>query len=256
MTDVMAIVERRDVRATGDALVTLRAADLELLVRRAGCDPLRIELAYDDIEELAREGAASLLVETRRGDRIALTWSDARAADKMMATLLRRCWTLPELTRALRSLGMRREATPFAAEADRFFEPLIAARRAVAIAAASDPDTMALAGLESFAAVPLRQALEATASRFAQARYPERASARRALEARLCDHLEPLFNALGRLDEAAAPVHADRTAFSVRAWRRWTGALRAVFERADECWPHLARELGRTARPPGRSQRG
>ena len=248
MTDVSAVVERRNTRIVGDALVSLRATDVELLVRRDGCEPLRLALSCDDIEELVREGTTSLLVETKRGDRIALTWSEARAADELMATLLQRCSTLPELTRALRSLGIRRDATAFAADADRFFEPLIAARRAVAIAASSDPNTMALAALESFAGAPLRRALEATASSFAQSRYPERASARRALEARLCDHLEPLFTALGRLDDAAAPVRADRTAFSVRAWRQWTGALRAVFERADECWPHLAAELGRTAR--------
>ena len=232
---VVAEVVRRGVSIAGDALLTLGATRLELVVRRDGCDPAQLEVRYDDVRELVREGDRILELALQRGDRVRLGFGDASAADAVESLLLRRCCELPELTRALRSLGRRRAVRASAAEADRFFQPLLEARREAA-------DGGMPAAVAAFRGSALAARLEGVAAEFAAARHPERPSARRALEARLCDRLDPVLAALHDLDAAAEPL-TDAAGSSIGAWRVWTARLRVVFERADECWPHLAAEL-------------
>ncbi|HYD51504.1 MAG TPA: hypothetical protein VEA99_02710 [Gemmatimonadaceae bacterium] len=251
MTDepivVVADLSRRGSRLGGDALLSIGATRLELLVRRGGCDPERVEVRYDDVRELGREGPRGLDLALPRGTRLRIGFADDAATRATEEALLARCCVLPELTRALRSLGRRRAENASASEADRFFEPLLAARRAAAEGGVRD-------ALGAFRGAALAARLEGLAGEFAATRQPQRASARRALEARLCDHLEPVVDALHALDEAAAPL-AGTDAVAISAWRAWTARLLAVFERADECWVHLAAELASPAAAPRVSRR-
>lgn len=230
---VRAEIERRGVTVAGDALLTPSATRLELLVRRGGEAPASFDFPYEDVHSLVRAGERTLDLELQRGGRVRLEFASESEATAVEALLLACCRTLPELTRALRSLGRRRGET--ATDADRFFEPLLAARHAAAAGGVSD-------ALRAFRGAAIAEQLERTAASFAEAHYPDRPSARRALEARLSEHLEPLAAALRDLDEAAADV-IEGTSPAVAAWREWTRRLQLVFERADECWAHLAAEL-------------
>lgn len=244
---VTAAVQRRDTRVEGDALLTLGAAGWELVVSRAGCEPWRDTGAYDDVRELTRDGSRGLTLALAREGRVRLAFDSEADADETERDLAARCCALPELTRALRSLGRRREGLSVseASEVDRFFAPLLHARRQ---AAKTDADTVARA-LDAFGGAALAAALERTAAEFAAVRHPDRASARRALEARLHERLEPVLEALARLDEAAALARdPEGGVVRVGAWREWVARLRAVFARADECWPHLAAELSASIR--------
>lgn len=244
---VYAEVERRDGRASGEALLSLDAAGWSLVVARAGCDPLRVEGGWEDLGDVRADGERGLVLEVGRASRARLAFGSAADAAHVRDLLVRGCCTLPELTRALRSLGSRRSvATAGAAEADRFFEPLLVARRR-----AFDAGDVA-AALDAFAGAPLRASLERRAAEVAAGRHPaSRASARRALEARLCDELEPVIDALDQLDGAADGVRAADASGEgpVAAWRAWVAQLRRVFERADESWARLARELGDAGGP-------
>jgi hypothetical protein len=141
---------------------------------------------------------------------------------------------LPELTLALRALGSRRRRRGEGNEQERFFAPLLEARRAAARAADVE------GAVTSFDAARLNTSFDKTiralvADRAASAR----PAARRALEARLQERLEPLREALSELGERAdALLGADETA-RPDEWRRWADQLRAVFACADRCWPGL-----------------
>jgi hypothetical protein len=242
---VFAVVVRRGTKVAGDALVTLTTATMELVIRREGCDPARVELAYDDIRELQREPERVVTLEGARSDRVRLAFGTGEESERFEGAILDRCCALPELTRALRSLGSRRSTTASAAEADRFFEPLLEARRR----AARESGFLAA---EAFDAAAIVAQLERTASEFARERHRERASARRALEARLLDHLDPLMAALGDLRVAAEALRATEGTARLAGWREWVRRLRTVFDRADESWPHLAAELARAPAPSSR----
>jgi hypothetical protein len=248
-----AVVARRGAKVAGDALVTLMPATLELVVRREGCDPARVELSYDDMRELQREPDRVVTLEGARGDRVRLAFETAEESERFEGAILDRCCALPELTRALRSLGSRRSTTASAAEADRFFEPLLEARHR----AARQPGFVAA---DAFDAAAIIRQLERTAGEFARERHPGRESARRALEARLLDHLDPLMAALVELRASAEVLREAEGAARLGGWREWVRRLRAVFDRADESWPHLAAELARapasSRRLPGRSTPG
>ena len=142
--------------------------------------------------------------------------------------LLARACTLPELTRALRALGSYRSAV--FAEHDRFFSPLLNARRQAHTA--TDP----LAQIAAFDAAVLRARLDELVRRMAADRYQEHPPARRALEAELQDCLEPLAKRIAVLGEAAAVVREESDELRLAAWRRWQSALGDVFVAADRCW--------------------
>lgn len=247
MTDgpfaVTAEVVRRDARVAGEGLLSIGPSGVELTVRRAGCDPWRADARFEEMRELVREGDVGLTIELPRGDRMRVAFATPGERADAEGRLLERCCALPELTRALRSLGSRRGATASAHEADRFFEPLLDARRRAAAGNRA-------AAIAAFDGAAISAALERTAADLAQSRHPDRASARRALEARLGEHLEPVLAALRGLDEAGATLAAQGDRPSVGAWRAWIGWLRAVFERADECWPRLGSELAAAPLPP------
>lgn len=145
--------------------------------------------------------------------------------------------TLPELTRPLRALGSRRGR--LGSEHDRFFAPLLAARRRAERGA--DPR----ARLRAFDAQAIATALEATIADSAKSRFSRSAPDRRALEAELQEIVGPLKVALDALEvysaRALSPENDD-TRF--RRWRSWCGAIQDVFDRADRCWLELGAVLG------------
>jgi hypothetical protein len=153
--------------------------------------------------------------------------------------------SLPELTLALRTLGSPRRRHP-GDEQERFFAPLLEARRAAARAATVE------GAVDAFDAERLRASFDRAIRVLAADHAPSnRAAVRRALEARLQERLEPLRDALSELaTRADALLRADDTSHH-EAWSRWAEQLRAVFTSADRCWPGVDAALG-TGRPPRR----
>ncbi len=128
----------------------------------------------------------------------------------------------------LRGFGSRR-ARPDA-EHNRFFAPLLGARRRAEHAEDAD------ARLAAFDAAPLRTALHASLDAFARSRYAGSAPDARALSAELAELFEPLG---ARLDELAGQARAARAAADDArfvALRAWVGSVRALFAGADRCW--------------------
>jgi hypothetical protein len=144
-------------------------------------------------------------------------------------------WTpepLPELTLALRTLGSRRRRRGEGNEHERFFAPLLEARRAAA--RAPDVET----AISAFDADRLNAAFDKTLRSLAADHATSgRPAARRALEARLQERIAPLREAVHGLTELAdALLIADDDA-RPEAWRAWADQLRRVFACADRCWP-------------------
>jgi hypothetical protein len=152
---------------------------------------------------------------------------------------------LPELTRPLRGLGSRRGRP--GSEHDRFFSPLLTARRRCERAA--DPP----ARLRAFDAAAIRGSLNDMISTMARERYPKSAPDRRALEAELLEIAEPLMASLDELDgatrRATGPVAGGERGFVY--WRSWCSAVRDVFKCADSCWLAYGPVLA-AAPPPAR----
>src|SRR5579862_5584496 len=125
---------------------------------------------------------------------------DGDALEGFGADLRAQAFTLPELTLALRGLGSAR-AFP-GPDHDRFFAPILAARRAAQRA------TDAAGRLAALRAPALAAELERVLHEFAVARFPSDPSERRALETVFEDESAPVQSALTRLEEAARDVSA------------------------------------------------
>jgi hypothetical protein len=148
--------------------------------------------------------------------------------------------TVPELTRPLRALGSRRGQP--GSDHDRFFGPLLAARRKGE--RANDPRPR----LRAFDAAALEKALDHTIAELARERFPRRAPERRALEAELLELAIPVRAAMDGLHEAsrrALDERAPEESAFIR-WRAWCAAVETVFERADRCWLAFVPVLGPT----------
>ena len=196
--------------------------------------PVRIGFeALDGVDATATGGLTLVL----RSERVVEAWGDARLAD-VATELLVRGRMVPELTRALRTLGGR--GGGWGQEA--FFRPLIEARRRAA--AGGD------AALDAFAGSALLARIEAELARMAAQRQPDHAAARRALEARLSDAAAPVRDALPPLDAAAGLARAAVPARALRHWREWAQAVQHVFARADAAWLDVRRVLDETPQRP------
>jgi len=219
---VRAMISRRlDGRDVSmEALVSLDAETLTLATSRG-----RVALPITSLSG-AREENGVLLVYRRRGDVVRM--GPAAELGGLALELERYVHTLPELTRSLRALGSHRAAA--IAEHDRFFAPLLSARRA---AEAGRSTTVTL---DAFSAPALRATLLDTLATFAAERYPDEPPERRALHAELVDEVAPLLARLDALN--AARTSLDQSADAVRydAWRLWMAALQRVFDCADERW--------------------
>ena len=218
----------------GPSTVVVEDDALLVVVRSTAEDrPIRIPLTVIDAAPV--EGDDVTLI-VRDGTRITL---GSPSAGKLAREIVARCHVLPELTRTLRAFGSRRgrrtAGDQEAAEQQRFFEPLMAARRSAI--QAEDP----VATVSAFSAVPLQTALDETLAAFAADRHGDDAPARRALEAELVDLSEPLQHALHALGSAAEAARGAPD--DLRLWRAWAAQLRAVFEAADRVWVALGKVL-------------
>ena len=157
----------------------------------------------------------------------------------LVRALTARARSLGGLTRSLRSLGSARAAP--GAEHDRFFQPLLNARRRAERAA---DDSVRLA---AFDADGLIRAYRTMLSELAKARRPVSASARRALEEELLEITEALFLALETLRDVAGAARDADDSDRLARWRAWGRQVRAVFAAADARWPAVRAALERPA---------
>lgn len=197
--------------------------------------PVRVRFA--SIDGVGLHGT-SVTIELRDGRSLTLGCDDVVA---LRADLLTRCRTLPELTRTLRAFGSRRglaSGHADAGEQQRFFAPLLVARRQ-AVAAETPIDAIA-----AFDALTLTRALDATLRRFINERHAENGPERRAFEAALVDACEPLRDSIELLRRRAEEARA--LVDDLRRWRDWATQLRATFEVADRVWLSVDAALGGT----------
>lgn len=204
---------------------------LTIVIRGSNGERLiKVPLAMLDGAVLSR-AADELSIALRDGTRITLVSAGSR---QLREDLFVQCRALPELTRALRSLGSRRGQSARAsspADQQRFFAPLLQARRAAGMAASPS------AVIAAFDAAALSTTYSQTLREFSKERIAEAGPARRALEAELSDLAEPLMDALQALGDAG--VSAGASLDDLRLWRMWAMQLRTAFEVADRVWPQL-----------------
>jgi hypothetical protein len=185
------------------------------------------QLAFDGLEGV-QIGATSVTLYLRDHDVLELTGDDALRP--VALRVLDKACRMPELTRGLRHLGAVRGSAVLQAAHDRWFAPLLAARRAVADV--SDPSRQ----IALMNAVALAEAMTRTIGELAATAAPGDAAERRALEAALEDEAEALFAALTRARLAGDAVTGGAEDTRLADWRRWVEAMRAVFAEADEAW--------------------
>lgn len=210
----------RGVDLGGEAQLDIARNGLTLITRRGA-----VSIAYSALDGVRlREEYAELYLDT--GDVLSL--DHVAALSDVVREIAQRACALPEVTRSLRGLGSHRAApTP---EHDRFFAPLLEARRVAE--GAIEPDDV----MTAFDAGALRTSILQRLSTFAHERYPDDPPERRALEAELHDCTEALAARLDVLAQRAAAVRASGESEQFAAWRGWARELVRVFECADECW--------------------
>jgi len=216
---------RLDVAPRAGVIVRV-TADHVTVTRADGHEEHRLHV--DDVAEVRRADDRVEIVPAR-GARVAVTSDRAAELD---AALVAACRALPELTRALHSLGASR-ASAHAARQREFFAPLLDARRraedSVAradVIAAFDPDRMSRAFDAYLAALTSRSA-------------DERPAARRAFAARADEAAEPLYRAIAELRRTGpAAAHPPDDA-RLATWREWTSTLQRLFAAADRSWVRL-----------------
>jgi len=217
----------RGAELSGEGWAELGERDLTVAVidLGAGSRRGRVAVAYDAVDG-ARLDDAQLTLFLRSGDLLEL----ARSPDlpHVADALTRRACAFPELTLRLRALGSGR-ANP-GSDHDRFFGPLLAARRTAA--GQRNP----LDHVATFDAVTLAAALDRTLADFAAERFPRSAADRRALEAELDEMAEGLVTSFGALGAAARDVLAGADDVRFARWRAWAAAVQRVFDEADRAW--------------------
>jgi hypothetical protein len=205
--------------------------DAVTIMALAGGAERMLRIPLSAIDTLAMDGD-DLVVSVRDGRHVSIASGEIA---RLRGDISARCFALPELTRTLRAFGSRRgqrgRRPSATADQQRFFTPLVDARRA-ASKSQSSGDTIA-----AFESPALIRSLDDVLHRFAVERFGQNAPARRALEAELVDSSEPLYAALRALAERATA--ATERAEEIRAWRAWSQSLRDAFEAADRVWVAL-----------------
>ncbi len=155
-----------------------------------------------------------------------------------MRAAVESAFTMPELTRSLRELGAIGAAD--AAAHDRWFAPLLVARRA--LVGVSDP----LRQLALFDVDKLRDELARALAELAAQRAGGDAPRARALDAILEDETEPVRRAMARVAIAASALEGSESDSRLGDWRRWVRELMELYRAADNAWPAIARALRST----------
>lgn len=206
----------------GEALAALEEEGIALVFLRE-----RVMLPLEWIEGVRRETALQLYL--RDGDVVEL--AGGAELDGLVEELGRRVLVLPELTLSLRALGSRRGGP--GETHDRWFAPLLAARRAAEHAPDADAVRRALD------ATALGGALTRVLRDLAAARWPDEAAERRALEAELLDAAAVVFDRLGALERTQMSLVGASDEERYARWREWTSALHDAYASSDACWPSL-----------------
>lgn len=226
---VVGIVRGREIDA--QALATLDDATLVLSWPQAAA----WRLALTGVEGIA-VGAQSLTAYLRDHDVLELTGDDALRP--LALALIDRACRLPELTRGLRGFGAVGTAAPLHAAHDRWFAPLLAARRAVH--GVSDP----IRQVALMDGTALAEAMRRHIAEIAALQVPGDAAEQRALEAAMEDEAAPFFAALTRLALAGDVVRGGDVDTRLADWRRWVDAAQRVYAEADEGWRAIEELLG------------
>ncbi len=229
MSEIRAAQFEARLAGARSAAVFIRVGAGDLAVTSADGRLSRV-VRLDDVAEVRLEGA-QVAIALARGEPIVLECEQAPALD---AALVAACCTVPELTRALRSLGSSR-ARANATGQHEFFAPLLDARRRAEDAVARHEVVAA------FDADRLDRALAAYLAAAVEHSADARPAARRAYAAHVEDATEPLRRALAALRAASPAAAHPPTTARVASWRAWRAALEALFLAADRCWENLDR---------------
>jgi len=215
--------------------------DALIIVLPVNAEERPVRVPFATIDRIGVE-EADVIVALIDGARIEVVAEGT--AEDLCDHLLARCCALPELTRALRAFGSRRRQRDRrgggAVEQQRFFAPLVDARRNAAKA------TIPHDVVAAFDAEALGKAFDETLQGFATTRFGDYPPARRALEAELVDLAEPLHDALRMLDEAGTVARGAPR--DLHAYRDWYARLRDTFEAADRAWLALDAALDSATR--------
>ena len=203
-------------------------------VQLAWTDAAPWQVAFDGIDGV-QLGPTSLTLYLRDHDVLELTGDEQLRPTGLR--LLEKACRMPELTRGLRNLGAVRGSVAVQSAHDRWFQPLLAARRAVADITDPSRQVALLDGRT------LLSELQRAMSEMAATHAPGSAPEQRALEAAMEDEAVALFAAIERLSLAgdALRASADDTRFA--EWRRWVEFARRVFAEADDAWTGIAEVL-------------
>lgn len=223
---VVGIVRGRDIDTSANVTI-----DQDTLVL-AWHDATPWRLSLSGIEGIAG-GPATLTVYLVSNDVLELSGDEQLRP--LGLQLLDRACAMPELTRGLKSLGSAR-GTPAAAH-DRWFAPLMAARRSVE--GVSDPARQVML----LSAATLATEIERAISEIAATKAPGDVAEQRAIEAALEEEAEALFAAIGVMGLAGDALRGGALDTRIADWRRWVETVRAVFAAADESWMGIAAEL-------------
>jgi hypothetical protein len=225
---VMGIVRGRDI----DRAARVSVEDDGVLLAWHDATPWR--LAFDGIDGIA-SSASSLTLYLPDHDVLEVVGDDPLRllGQRLMDTACR----MPELTRGLRGLGAVRADRARQGAHDRWFAPLLAARRAVQDI--SDPARqVALMDGATLADDMLRAISEIAASVA-----PTDIAEQRAMDAAIEDEAAALFLALRTMAIAGDAVHHGATDTRFADWRRWVETVRAVFGEADDAWAGVSELL-------------
>lgn len=228
-----------DVRVTGmvrgkEISRTARFSVEEQAVHLAWQDAAPWELAFDGLDGV-QVGPTSVTLYLRDHDVLELTGDDSLRP--VALRLIDKACRMPELTRGLRHLGAVRGSATMQAAHDRWFAPLLAARRAVADV--TDP-TRQVALMD---AAKLTDEFARAIDELAAQAAPSDAAERRALEAAMEDETDSVFSALARMRIAGDSVVHGAEDTRLSDWRRWVSTVRLMFAETDDAWLGIAETL-------------
>jgi hypothetical protein len=223
---VVGIVRGREIDTTASATIDQDS----LVLAWEQSTPWR--LALTGIEGIGG-GHASLTVYLIGNDVLELSGDDQLRV--LGLQLLARACVMPELTRGLKALGSSR-GTPTEAH-DRWFSPLLAARRSVE--GVSDPvRQVALLDPRLLTAALVRAIAE-----IAAVKAPGDVAEQRAIEAALEEEADTVFTAIDMMAMAGDVVLGGALDTRIADWRQWVDMVRAVYAAADEAWASMSVEL-------------